>query len=389
MPGRVVIDPGNAGPQQYGIAIYNSNLLSTIADIAPLDLEIEQLALADPGELIPGWRVPASGLKARRMPVMRMLARLARGFMVEPVDRALVGRSGIYHALVAAEALPVERNRRIVSIHDASIFHPEIADEFTDSERNVVRTVVEESAGVVTVSEFSRSEVLKFTDVDSRDIAIVPGAVDHTRFFPRSAEDIAAVRDRYGLERRYAISVAGTAPRKRLGEVEAIADRLWRKERIELLMVGAGRGLRPGARRLGFVPREHLPALYSGAVSLISMSEYEGFGLAPLESLACGTPVVAARAEAVVEVLGDAATFVDVGDVDGAAKSVLKLVDGRARRKVVEKGIAHASRFRWNETAGTMLDVYRAILAGGRVADIPPAQDGPVPESSEPGSAEG
>ncbi|RIK09647.1 MAG: hypothetical protein DCC49_05655 [Acidobacteria bacterium] len=350
------------------MAIYNANLLNAISEIAPQDIQVEQLALADPAEMIPGWQIPASNLKYRRMPVMRLLAGIAGAIWRPSLDFIVAGRHGIYHALIATEALAIDPSRRLVSVHDASLFRDDIADEFSSETRVECRQTLESSAGVVTVSEFSRRELLEHLDLDESRIAVVPGGVDHMRFFPRSEEEVTAVRNRYGLPNRYVISVAGGIPRKRLGDVEAMADKLWKKDRIETVVVGSGRGSRPGAKRLGFVPREHLPALYTGAVAFISMSEYEGFGLAPLESVACGTPVIAARADAIVEVLGDVASFVEVGDVDGASKAVEKVTEKRARRKRVQAGLELAQNFRWEETAQKMLCVYRSMMSGEAIS---------------------
>lgn len=368
MTGHVVIDPGRARPQQYGVAIYNSNLLNAISEIAPQDIEVEQLALADPAGMIPGWQIPASNLKYRRMPVMRLLADVAGAIWRPSLDFIVAGRHGIYHALIATEALAIDPARRLISLHDASLFRDDIADDVTGESKGDCRELLESSAGVVTVSDFSRRELLEYLELSEERIAVVPGGVDHMRFFPRSEEEVTAVRNRYGLPNKYVISVAGGIPRKRLGDVEAMADRLWKRDRIETVIVGSGRGARPGAKRLGFVPREHLPALYTGAVAFISMSEYEGFGLAPLESVACGTPVIAARAEAILEVLGDVASYVDVGDVDGASKAVEKVTEKRARRKRVQAGLELAQNFRWEETAQKMLCVYRAMMNGEPIA---------------------
>lgn len=123
--------------------------------------------------------------------------------------------------------------------------------------------------------------------------------------------------------------------------------------------------LRARIRFLGFVPDAALPGLYRGASMLVFPSRGEGFGLPPLEAMACGTPVVAGRADSIPEVVGDAALLVDPGDPDAIA-AAMRRIDGDdgLRARLVADGLARAAALRWPSCAEATLAVYRAALGG-------------------------
>jgi|LauGreDrversion4_2_1035121.scaffolds.fasta_scaffold276822_2 glycosyltransferase involved in cell wall biosynthesis len=123
--------------------------------------------------------------------------------------------------------------------------------------------------------------------------------------------------------------------------------------------------MRARIRFLGFVPDAALPGLYRGASMLVFPSRGEGFGLPPLEAMACGTPVVAGRAGSIPEVVGDAALLVDPGDPDAIA-AAMRRIDGDdgLRARLVADGLARAAALRWPSCAEATLAVYRAALGG-------------------------
>lgn len=366
MATRVILDPGRATQRPYGVAIYNSNLISTLSDIAPQDIELCQLSLADPGEVLPGWHLPAGSLPRMRVPVFRSMA-LALSRVIRPAGDFLFLRDSgaLYHALVPDEGLPVDPDRRIVSVQNLDVLTGSGGDE-----ARVERFVdyIRSSRAVVTTSAHLAEHLSHELEMDPADVAVVPGGVDHTRFFPRDEQEVAEVVSRYSLHRPYCLSVADSGMGAHLVDLESVADRIWRKEHIELVIVGTARGRRPGARRLGYVPREHLPALYTGAVATLTLSKYHGFPLVALESLSCGTPVVAARSEGMVEAIGGHGTFVEEGDIQAAAEAVLKFLEKRARRKASADGVEYARGFSWYKTALATLEIYRRIVAGRPVS---------------------
>ena len=238
---------------------------------------------------------------------------------------------------------------------------------------------------VLTISEAARRDILA-SGVPVERVTVTPLAAD-PRFAPRPASEIAALRARLGLPERYALYLGINKPHKNLETLirswgrlaEARADRRADTSPVELVIAGRWDPRYPEARRLaerlpsgarprflGPVDEADLPALYSGAAVFAFPSRYEGFGLPPLEAMACGTPVVAAAASSLPEVVGDAGLLVAPDDLDGWARSLGRVLDepGLAA-DLAGRGRARAASFSWAATARRTLAVYRQLAGRG------------------------
>jgi glycosyltransferase involved in cell wall biosynthesis len=242
--------------------------------------------------------------------------------------------------------------RNVVVIHDvAALRHPEWYGSFyVRYQRALLPRIAASARLVLTVSEFSRRELVDVLGADPARVTVVPNGVDE-RFTP--AADPAPVRAALGLERPYVLVVGTLIARKNVGSLDRAAGRL-REGGIELVHAGSGRGyMRPEApgvlRELGYVADEHMPGLYAGALALAMPSLYEGFGLPCLEAMACATPVVASNRAALPETTGAAALLVDSDDFTEPLDQVAS--DGALRERLSEAGLAHAARFTWRRTA--------------------------------------
>jgi glycosyltransferase involved in cell wall biosynthesis len=115
------------------------------------------------------------------------------------------------------------------------------------------------------------------------------------------------------------------------------------------------------------VAEEDLPALYTGALAFVFPSLYEGFGLPPLEAMACGTPVVASNVSSLPEVVGDAALLVDPYNVEELAEAMYRvLTEQELHEQLRRKGLERAQLFSWEETARKTLKVYEEVYAQGK-----------------------
>jgi glycosyltransferase involved in cell wall biosynthesis len=250
-----------------------------------------------------------------------------------------------------ANLAPAASGRNVVVIHDAAALRDPQSYRagYVAYQRRLLRTLVRRARLILTVSEFSRGELVELLGAAPERIRVVPGGVDE-RFTPGA--DAAAARARYGLERPYVLAVGTVSARKDLAALEAAAGAL-RERGIDVVVAGgARRYLRGGAprlRRLGYVPEHLLPGLYAGARALAMPSRYEGFGLPCLEAMASGAPVVAAARGALPETCGDAALLVEP---DALADALLTAACDEPRRtELIAAGLERAALFPWSRTA--------------------------------------
>jgi glycosyltransferase involved in cell wall biosynthesis len=222
---------------------------------------------------------------------------------------------------------------------------------------------------IITISHFSKRELAKHAGLDERRIHIAYPGVDHAVFKP-----LATAKP----DLRKVLYVGSEQPRKNVGVLlEAFAKARKKLPGLKLLKVGSPqwRGGREAflakARALGvadaitFVegPTEaELAAIYRSCGVLVFPSTYEGFGLPPLEAMACGLPVVCSNAASLPEVVGSAAISLKPNDVDGFAKGIVSVLSKPAvRKRLKAKGFAQAKKFSWRKAALDTLKVYESL----------------------------
>jgi glycosyltransferase involved in cell wall biosynthesis len=253
-----------------------------------------------------------------------------------------------------ANLAPVRYRRNVLVIHDvAALRHPEAYSRpYVEYQRRLLPRLARDASALITVSEFSRGEVIEALGAAPERVTVVPEGVDE-RFF--ADPDPRPAAERHGLTGPYALAVGTMSARKNLHALDQAARSL-RDRGIELVLAGSDRGYLRGSevglRRLGYVDEAHLPGLYAGAVALAMPSGYEGFGLPCLEAMAAGTPVVAARAGALPETCGDAALLVEPSDAPGFADALVAAAcDEQDRARLIEAGRRRAAEFSWTRTA--------------------------------------
>jgi alpha-1,3-rhamnosyl/mannosyltransferase len=267
----------------------------------------------------------------------------------------------------------------VVTVHDLSVLlHPEWhpADRVKFHAEHF-RRGVEAADHVIVVSESVRREVLDVLGLPPGRVTTVHNGIGE-QFRPRSADESAAVRRRLGLPDRYLLAVGTIEPRKNIGTLlRAFGDLpAGLREACPLVLAGGwGWKSEPerelfeadvrhrGVLHLGYVADEELPGLYAGAAALLYPSFYEGFGLPPVEMLACGGAVVASTAAAVREVVGGHALLLDPHDLAGWRDAMRRVIaDPDFAKQLRRGGIAHARRFTWDEAARKTFRVYEQVL---------------------------
>lgn len=217
---------------------------------------------------------------------------------------------------------------------------------------------------LLTFSEAVKKQLIELLGFDAQRITVTPLAADE-RFRPQPLDRIATVRSKYGLNEPYLLFVGTIEPRKNLVTLLHAFAKI-RHDFPHLLVLAGARGwysepVFAEIERLGlqnrvihteYVPANDLPPLMSGAEVFVYPSLAEGFGLPPLEAMACGTAVICSNAPALPEVVGDAAITVPPTDVDAWSEALTQMLrDADLREAFRQKGLAQAKQFSWEKTA--------------------------------------
>jgi glycosyltransferase involved in cell wall biosynthesis len=258
-----------------------------------------------------------------------------------------------------ANLAPLAWPRNVVVMHDAAVLREPHAysHAYRRWHRSFGLTGARRALAVITVSEFSRRELIELAGLDPNRLTVIAGGVG-----PRFHPDADRARDagtavRLGLSRPYVLTIATADPRKNLRVLERSAEQLAALG-IELVWAGDSRPqfapARPlvGLRALGYVSDHDLPGLYRGALAFALPSRYEGFGLTCLEAMASGVPVVAADRGALPETTGGAALLADPDDAEDFADAIVTAATDRdARRRLRVHGLRRARELSWERTA--------------------------------------
>ncbi|MBN2002304.1 MAG: glycosyltransferase family 4 protein [Anaerolineae bacterium] len=230
---------------------------------------------------------------------------------------------------------------------------------------------------IITVSETTRHDLIKLYKVPLEKISVIYEAAA-PRFKPQPADVVEAMRKRYHLPDRYLLYVGTIEPRKNLTRLFYAWERLYASKLVPQLVIVGKAGWLDGdffaaleqsrfykeIRFTDYVLDDDLPAIYAGATAFVFPSLYEGFGLPPLEAMACGTPVACSNASSLPEVVGNAALTFHPKNLDSIVDVLRRIVnDEELQADYRERGFQQAAKFSWDRTARDTLDVYRRQMA--------------------------
>jgi glycosyltransferase involved in cell wall biosynthesis len=295
-------------------------------------------------------------------PRPRLRGRLAAQAWEQLALPALARQAGASLVFSPANLAPIAWPRNVLVMHDAAVLRE--PDAYSPAYRAWHRSfglaAARRALAVITVSQFSRRELVSLAGLDPARVLVVPGGVSE-RFHP--GVDHERVTAKLGLHRPYVLTIATADRRKNLAAL-AVAARRLAGEGIDLVWAGDDRPYFstseaiPGVRSLGYVDDADLPGLYAGARAFVLPSRYEGFGLTCLEAMASGVPVVAADRAALPETCGGAALLVDPDDPDAVADGLVRIaMNARLRHDASHSGIGRAAEFTWERTAGRLHDL--------------------------------
>jgi alpha-1,3-rhamnosyl/mannosyltransferase len=376
-PVRIGLDVGKALGALDGIGRYTRGLL---AGLRELEAELSGATRFE-YVLYPLFRCE------RTLEVAELIGD-QEGFTVARRAVPAPGEVDLFHA--TAWAVPATyRGPLALTLYDLTFLT--LAEAHTEQNRAHcligLSRALARGAGLCAISRSVRDEAARRLGLAPERIEVAAPAVDR-RFSPAARDAVERARERLGIDRAYVLAVGTFEPRKNLrGLLEAWArlPAAVREGHRLVLAGGAGwatsAGIEPLARlaerlgisaevlELGRVSDDLLPALYSGAALFAYPSLGEGFGLPPLEAMACGTPVVASDRPALPEALGDAAVLVDAEAPDllaGAMASVLS--DPERARAMRDAGLRRAAGYSWRSTAEAVRRLWSRVLGEPRGA---------------------
>ena len=242
--------------------------------------------------------------------------------------------------------------------------------------RVIARRLAHRQDVIVAISQNTARDIRTFFRIPAHRITVVHNGIQHDRFSPGSKEDaLDFAKTRYGVSQPFFLYVARLEhPGKNHVRLIEAFEEFKAATHSDWLLVFAGSNwhgaenieaairaspFAADIRSLGFVPDSELPNLYRAADVFVYPSLYEGFGLPPLEAMACGCPVIASTRGSLGEVLGDAAALVEPEDIHTIARQLYVLAtDSATRNNLRAAGLAQARKFDWHKTATEMLNVY-------------------------------
>lgn len=367
---RIAIDAHSVGTGLGGNESYATNLIEGLARIDTVNQYTLYVTRREAVERFSNrWPNFSVRTTLPHTPLIRIPLTLSAELRKNPVD--------VLH--VQFTSPPFSPCPVVVSIHDLSFEHLPQTFKWRSGKqlRITVRRSAREAAQVVALSEFARHDLIATYQLPPEKVNVIPLAAPAHFGWTSDERELQRVRQTYGINGDYILSVGAIQPRKNLGRLIAAYSRLRcanpEGKLPKLVLVGKCAWLYDETLQTikalqvsdsvvltGYVPQADLPPLYSGALCFVYPSYFEGFGLPPLEAMKCGTPVIVGNRTSLPEVVGQAGMLVDPFDVDDIASAMQQLIaDPDLRKTLRSRGLERAKCFDWQETARQTLAVYQ------------------------------
>jgi glycosyltransferase involved in cell wall biosynthesis len=277
----------------------------------------------------------------------------------------------------------------VATVHDLAPFR--IPEKYDRKRmfygRVVARQLARRQDAIIAISQTTADDMAKFWKLSGQRVAVVHQGVDRERFGPAPAGIAKAVgRERFGLDQPFFLYVARLEhPGKNHLRLITAFEKFRTTTRLPWQLVLAGQDWHGAEvihsaiqrspcsahiRRLGFVTEEDLPMLYRAADAFVYPSLYEGFGLPPVEAMACGCPVICSTRGALGEVVGNGAMLINPEDIDELASALGCIAtEEELRQRLRQSGLERAAHFDWHRTAAQTMEVYERAACLSRKAN--------------------
>ncbi len=369
---RIAIDARKL--QDFGIGTYIRNI---VTELDKIDHETEFVVLGRPADVERGWALG---------PNFRLVAEPARPYSAAEqiwipwrLRRERVQLVHEPHYVLP----PAITCRSVVTIHDCiHLMFPQYLPNRAAYvyARGSMWSATRKADRILTVSEASKRDILRFFGVRPEKVQVVYNAIDERFLLPPDEDGMDRIRRRYQLDRPFVLYVGNIKPHKNVERLIAAFGRARAacSDDLQLLIVGDELSRYPSLRQmvhrhrldkavrfLGFQPASTIASFYRLARAFAFPSLYEGFGLPPLEAMACGTPVVTSNVSSLPEIAGDAALLVDPTSVDDIAEGIRRAVmDEPLRQHLIARGLVRARQFSWADSVARIHRLYMEVLTG-------------------------
>jgi len=347
-----------------GVSVYTKNLAASLIKLYPDD----QFILFG-GSLRRKQELLALARKIKGIPKIypfppTFMDLIWNSLHVLPVEK-LIGQVDLIHTSDWTE--PPSKLPKVTTVHDLIPF--KFPQTTTESIRNTHKKrlawVMRESDKIIAVSQSTKEDLISILKIPNEKIVVIPEGVED-RYCPQSIDIQEIIKKRYHINEDYIFTLSTLEPRKNQARLIK-AFKLVKEKFPSLQLIIGGRtgwGEIPeaveGVSMPGYIPDADLPGLYSGCLAFVLPSIYEGFGLPPLQAMACGASVAVSNVSSLPEVVEGAGVFFDPESVESIAAGIIEAIENRSKLKPLS--LVQASKFTWEKTAERTHDVYKAVL---------------------------
>jgi len=277
----------------------------------------------------------------------------------------------IFHSTAQLNSISNTKYKKMITIHDlAAIKFPHTHNLYPRlSAKYILPKVISKSDKIIAVSENTKKDIINYFKVDKDKIEVIYEAAEKI-FKPVKTKK---VLEKYNIDQPYILYVGTIEPRKNINLIIKAFQEIKRNNLPHKLVIVGKFGWKyqsiltslKGSNDIiltGYVKKEDLPEFYSNAEFLVYPSLYEGFGLPPLQAMACSCPVISSNTSSLPEVIGNAGILINPKDKETLKSSMLKLIKDRSLiSELKKKGLKQSKKFSWEESAKKTLNIYNSL----------------------------